>query len=303
MKLESLEELRVFAQIVESGSLVAAARALGLPPNTVSRRLASLEARLELPLLHRTTRSQSLSEAGRTLLGRARRILDEAELAEGALRCDAEGLVGLVRVGLGSPLTRPDMLSCLAALLEAHPRLQIQVRVTDLPVNPIAAGLDVVVVGGLPNEQNLIARKLVEVRPVLAASEGYLARRGVPQRLEDLEHHDVLRFLMDPPLTSWVLYDDEGEQHVVPIEGRFETDDGRALMDGLIAGLGIGIASPRLVRATPALRRVLPRYTMTGVPLYAIYPASGQRSARLQAVVEALQRAVTAADEVALAEL
>lgn len=287
MKLESLEELRVFAQIVESGSLTAAARALGMPANTVSRRLAALEERLDSQLLYRTTRSMSLTEKGHTLLGRARRILDEVQATEVALKRETEGLSGVVRISVPSLLTH-DMLDALSGLLQSEPGLRLLIRVNDVAVNPVAEGLDVVIMGGGQSNSSLIARKLVDVKPVLAASQAYLERRGTPTSPQDLLAHDTLRFT-GAPGSSWVLTDPGGKEHVVPIDCRLEADDGRTLMDAIVLGLGIAFTSVRILRSDPRLVQVLPDHRIGSFPVFAIYPTSRQRSPALLAVVDALQ--------------
>jgi len=292
MRLESVEELRVFATVVEAGSMAGAARSLGLPPNTVSRRIAALEGRLGVRLLNRTTRSVSLSEHGRTFIAPAHRILEAVEAAEAALRREREGLSGRVRIGMPSVLVT-DVLAALRPLLAEHPDLRIEATVHDRPVNPVTAGLDVVIVGGALPDSTLIAQKLEDVTLVLAASETYLAEVGAPRVLEDLASHRTVHFRTQPPASSWTLTDREGRQHVVPVKVCFEADDGRALTDAIRAGLGIGATSARVVRGHPELRRVLPDYVGHTFPLFAVYPASGQRSARLRAVVEALKPIVS----------
>jgi len=288
MKLESLEELRVFTQIVESGSLTAAARALGMPPTTISRRLAALEERLGTQLLYRTTRSQSLSETGRALLTSAQRILSEVESAELTLQQETEGLTGIVRISAVSVLTR-DIMLALKPLMSKHPGLHIQLKVNDRPVNPVTEGLDVVLMGGQLGDSTLIARKLMDIHLVTTASEDYLREYGAPQTPAELSEHHILRFATEPPQTSWVLTGPDGEEHVVPINGRFEVDTGRTLADALCAGLGIGATSLRVMRTLPELRRVLPDYKLSSFPFYAIYPASRQRSVRVQTVVDTIQ--------------
>jgi len=288
MQLESLEELRVFTQIVESGSLSGAAKVLGLPANTVSRRLSALEERLDTRLVHRTTRSMSLSESGRAFLAGAQRILQEVEAAEGQLRVEREGLHGTIKLGVPSVLTK-ELLGALPPLMRENPGLRVQLRVHDKPVNPVTEGLDVLIMGGSFPDSNLIVRSLGRVRMVLAASPAYLDRCGRPTRPTDLEGHTTLHFASDPPQTSWVLTAADGTQHVVPVEGHFEANDGRAMMDAAEAGLGICATSERYLRRTQTLERVLPEHSAFSFPINAVYPASGQRSARLQAVVEALR--------------
>lgn len=291
MKLESLEELRVFLQIVESGSLSAAARVLGMPTNTVSRRLQSLEARIDATLLYRTTRSQSLSEAGRTLVARARRILEEVDATEARLEREAEGLVGLIRVSVPSVLTGAFFMS-MEPLLSENPGLHIQVEVNDRPVSPVVTGLDLVVIGGTLQDSTLISRKLAELELVVVGSPAYLERRGIPEVPGELAGHRTVHFVQDPPQTTWVLLDEHGTEHVIPVQGKVEVGDGRGIVDAVKAGLGLALLTPRLLREHPDLTRVLPGFHTASFPIHAVYPTSGQRSARVLAVVERLQSAL-----------
>ena len=288
MKLESIEELRVFAQIVESGSLTAAGRVLGMGTNTVSRRLASLEERLGTTLLNRTTRSVSLSESGRTLLARARVLLEEVEATEVALQRGREGLAGVVRVGVPSVLAE-DLLRALTPLLKENPSLRLQLAIHDRPVNPVTEGLDVAVIGGRLADSNLIAKRLTQVRLILVASRAYLAAYPPVRSPEDLAGHSTVHFRTEPPQATWVLTDARGEETVVAVTPRVEVDDGRALTDAMRAGLGIGATSSRVLLGHPDLASVLPGFTAAVFPIYAVYATSGQRSARLRALVQALE--------------
>ena len=292
MKLESLEELAVFSQVAELGNMTAAGRVLGLPATTVSRRIASLEERVGVRLLDRTTRSVGLSEHGRAFLAQARRVLEAVDEAEASLRAQQEGLAGVVRLGLPSLLTA-DVLTGLTPLLLDHPELRLEVVVQDTPVNPVSVGLDVLIMGGAMRDSSLVARKLDEVELVLAASADYLARFGEPASVEELAAHRTLHFRGRATETSWTLTHADGRQQVVPLAGQLEADDGRAIVDAMRCGLGIGKTSARVIRAYPELRRVLPELHVFRFPLYAIYPASGARSARLTAVVTALSRVVS----------
>ena len=292
MKLDSIEELRLFVQIVESGSFAGAARALNLPTSTVSRRFAQLEERTGRTLLYRTTRSLSLAEDGQHLLDAVRGILERVDAIEHALEQSTEELRGTVKLGVPSVLTR-DLLEALGPLLAEHPALDVQLSVHDRLVNPVAAGLDLVVVGGGLEDSSLVSKRIGSVQLLLAASEAYLERRGTPSTPADLADHDTLHFLLDPPARSWALLDAEGTAHDVPVSVRFEASDGRALLDAMLAGLGIGTLSSRLLRAHPQLRRVLPEHHFRPFPVSVVYPTSGRRSARIRAMVSALQAAMS----------
>jgi len=290
-RLDNLDELRAFAQVVESGSIVKAAAALATHPSTVSRRLLALEDRIGRPLLNRSTRRQSLSETGRALLGQVHRILLETETAELLLEEDATGLSGLVKIGVVSVLAE-DVLVAVSPLMRSNPKLRVQVRVSDQVRNPLTAGLDVVIIGGALADSTLIARKLSDIEIVLAASESYLAVNGAPEVPSDLQHHQAILRPSEPQQTSWTLEGPDGTSHVVTARGQVEVDGARPMVDALRHGLGIGNTSPRMIRRHPCLRRVLPDYRLGSFPLYAIYPSSGQRSAKLQAVVNALHESL-----------
>ncbi len=290
-RLDNLDELRVFAQVVESGSIVKAARALRQHPSTVSRRLGALEQRIGRPLLNRSTRRQSLSETGRAVLGQVHRILLEAETAELLLEEDATGLSGLVKIGVLSVLAE-DLLVAVGPLVRAHPKLRVQIRASDHVDNPLTAGLDVVVRGGSLPDSTLIARKLSEFEIVLAASEAYLDAHGTPETPADLEQHQAIWFPSEPQRTTWTLEGPDRTSHVVTARGQVEVDGALPRVDALRHGLGIGGTSPRMIRRHSCLRRVLSDYRIGSFPLFAIYPSSGQRSAKLQAVVNALHESL-----------
>lgn len=293
MRLGNLEELRVFVQIAESGSLTAAARALDMTPNAVSRRLAALELRTGSDLLHRTTRTNSLSEAGRVVLRRAARILAEVDAAERELTGETTQFAGTVRLSLPSIAASREALRPLRDLMWEHSQLRVQVSVSDRPVNPVAEGLDLAIQGGALADSGLIARKLIELRPRLAASARYAEERGLPKRLADLRQHETLRFMGDRPQDHWVLVGPGGREHVVDVSGRFESDDSRTLGECLYAGLGIGpVCDAELERGVEEgdLVRVLPRYCFAPLPVYAVYASTRRRSAKVAAVVECVRR-------------
>lgn len=292
MKIRDLDELRVFAQIVEAGSLSAAAKTLKLPTTTVSRRLAMLEDRLGTKLIYRSTRTMSVSEAGRVLLGTARSVLAQVAEAEVALERDVDGLAGLLRIGVLSILSE-DLLEVIAPLLQANPALRLELQVADRHQNPIAAGLDVAFYGGALDDSSLVARKLLDIELQMAATESYLERAGEPRTPEDLVGHNVISFGTAQP--SWTLIDEHGGQTAVQLDERISSNDGRTVRDALIAGLGIGVASSRVIGRHAHVRRVLPAYRLAKIPLYAVYPAAMKRSARVEAVVSYLREALIAA--------
>jgi DNA-binding transcriptional LysR family regulator len=157
----------------------------------------------------------------------------------------------VVRLSVPSVLTQ-DLFRALQPLLDEHPALRLQVEVNDRPVSPVAAGLDVVILGGRWNDSSLIARKLVEVQLVPLASQSYLEAHGTPTTPEQLADHRTLHFKTPAPQTTWTLTDATGGEHTVPVQSRVEVDDGRGLFDALVAGLGVALLSSRVARSAPS---------------------------------------------------
>ncbi len=181
--LDDVEGLRALVAVAELGSFSAAAGRLRLSTNAVSHRVARLEQRLGVRLFERTTRVVRSTPEGERLLARARRVLEELELAE---RDVALGhLEGAVRVGLPPDLAQPALLEGLQALLAASPGLRVELLGRPFPKDPRKEGLDLVVWGGpragIPPD--LVARHLGAVAWALCAAPAYLARHGAPARL------------------------------------------------------------------------------------------------------------------------
>lgn len=288
---ERFLDLRVFVQIVDSGSLTQAARVLGLSVPRVSRRLSELEDGLGVVLVQRTTRSLSVTDEGRGFYRHARRILAEMDVAMAELGSDDE-VRGVVRATVPTIAAAGGLFEALGRLLDAYPGLAVQLAVSDQPVDAVTHGYDVVVHIGAPPDSQYVARRLVRVRPLLCATPDYLARRGVPEVPNDLSKHDCLRFISDRPQDEWTLVDVAGESHTVPVHGRLECDSSGALLRALYAGLGIGLVGGGMAARAEArgeLVRVLPGYRASGITLFALVPSGRQRLPRVRRFVDFLE--------------
>lgn len=291
--LKDLDELRAFVQVVDSGSMTAASRVLGIPTNSVSRRIARLEGRLGVPLANRTTRSLRPTEEGMRLYAYAIRMLEEASAAEDDLRGGDDALSGELR--LASPTLLARLLRPMVVeLIRDAPQLAVRLFVSDRPPSAVVGdivsqGLDAaLLVGPLP-AASIVARRMCRFDVVLAASVDYLEARGRPRRPSDLRSHDCLCYLGERVQTSWPLLDRRGKEHVVPVRGPLASTDSRALRDAMQDGLGIGpIFAAELEPA--GLVRVLPGYHAPSVDLRLGY-APGRRSSRRIAELERRIRA------------
>lgn len=292
--LESLAELKTFLRIVDEGSLSAAARSLGLSLNAVSRRLALLEQRAGARLAHRTTRRLTVTDEGRRLAERCRRILGEVEAAEEDLLPASGAMRGLVRVGLHPELVGEGLLIRLEELLRAHPGVSLHLLARNSPVDPVADGLDLLIWGGEVSLQSVVSRLIAESDWVLAAAVAYAKRAGLPRRPEELAEHDCLRALRARSETTWVLRDGHGKMVTVRVGGRFESDDTALLKAALYAGLGIGLRPRGEVARESAAGRlvpVLPRWRFGSSRIHLVSPPGRMRLPRVRAVAAILEQA------------
>lgn len=181
-----------FVAIVENESVTGAAETLDLPRPTVSKRLARLEERLGVRLLHRTTRRMRLTAQGEVLYERARRVVHEARAAEAAVRRLDNVPRGLLRVLIPPRVPAPVFTQWLAEFLQTYPEVSLDVVGTDEHVDLVAEGFDVALRHGEIADTSLVSRTLVTNAEIAVASKDYLRARGTPTTADDLADHDCI---------------------------------------------------------------------------------------------------------------
>ena len=291
--IDNLAELRTYVEIVDAGSLAGAARALGLTPNAVSRRLSSLEARVGKRLILRTTRRLRVTDEGRRFHARCQTALECLAQAEREL-VGGDALGGTLRIALHTDMVCPALMEALGLLLERAPGLRLETHVVNRFVDPLQAGLDVSVCAGRPAPSSLICVSVGRLTWGLAAAPSYVAARGRPRTPERLVEHSCLRLKRDRSETSWKLRREGSSPRRFPVGGRFETTDGTVLAAALYAGLGIGVRLRSEIEAgveAGTLVSILPQWRWTSTPIYALMPAGRSRSPALTAVLDALREA------------
>lgn len=284
-----LNETLAFVCVARSGSFTAAARTLGLPKATISRRVARLEARLKARLLQRSTRRTSLTEAGRVYFERSLHAITELENAERLLADVTDTPSGTLRVTTSFDFGRDNLAAWLPAFHERYPEVRLELELTQRRVDLISENIDVAIRGGFLRDSALIARRLLASSLVLCATPAYLERHGTPRTLEALRHHQCLGPGRQFPLT--------GPAGVVTLEldGWLMANEFGVVQQAVLAGAGIGlIESTRLAGdlAAGRLCRVLPEYGVEGGGLYAVYPSSHHLSPKVRVFVDFLQQQI-----------
>ncbi len=285
-----LDEIVIFTKVAQAGSFTRAARELGMPKSTVSRKVSELEARLGARLLQRTTRKLGLTDAGRVYFEHGARIAAELEAAQGAVSRLQSAPTGQLRVT--APLHFGFLGSIVAELLESYPRLSVELTCTDRIVDLVAEGFDVAIRAGAPADSSLVMKKLAESPRLLVASPGYLARRGRPRTPADLADHECALFGTAPAGRSWTLTRG-GKSQAIAVSGRIAANDLDVVLAAVIGGRGIAVV-PDFLSAAPLadgrLEQVLPDWAAPPVAVSALYPSTRHLAPKVAAFVELLAR-------------
>ncbi len=191
MKL-SLDDLALLVAIADEGGFTAAARALGLPKSTVSRRLADLETGLRTNLFQRSTRAFSLTDEGQRIYALAKPAIDAAQDAARAIADREQAVTGRVTLTTTAAIGQHLIAPRLPALAERYPALQVELRLTERRLNIVAEGIDLAVRMGVLDDSELVARRLTTVRRCLVAAPDYLKVHGTPAHPSELAGHRAI---------------------------------------------------------------------------------------------------------------
>jgi DNA-binding transcriptional LysR family regulator len=288
-----LNEILVFARVVQVGSFTGAARELDMPKSTVSRKVSELEERLGARLLQRTTRKLSLTDVGQTYYQHAARVVAELEEAELAVTRMQDAPRGLLRVT--TPLNFGFLGPTIATFLERNPEVQIELVCADRVVDLVQEGFDLAVRAGPLADSSLIARRLGTFESFVVASPDFVAEAAEPRTPRDLGRLDCLVFGAGPDRTQWKLHRG-GKTVAVRVEPRLIVNDFDFLMAAAIGGLGVAMLPvfrcAELLR-TGTLRRLLPEWCSLEIPIHAVYPSTRHLSPKVKAFLDHLREEMT----------
>ena len=287
--MDRLDAMTVFAAIVDGGSLSAAGRRLGVPLATVSRKLADLEAYLRTRLITRSTRRLELTDPGRDYLEACRHILEQVDEAERAASGAYAKIRGRLVVAAPIVFGRLHVVPVVSAFLEAHPDVDIQLRLGDRNVNLIEEHVDVALrIGTLP-DSSLVAAPLGSVSRVVCASPAYLERCGTPQSLGELATHRCISFDGLDAATAWLFVGADGQKRQARVRSRLTASTADAAIEAAV--LGLGLTRVLSYQVADALRdgrlvRVLSEQEPPAVPVSLIYPGQGRLPMKTRAFID-----------------
>lgn len=291
--MADLNEMLVFARVVQAGSFTTAAAQLRMPKSTVSRKVTELEERLKSRLLQRTTRKLSLTDVGRTYYEYCARILAEVEDADRAVGSLQDAPRGLLRVT--APINAAFLGPIISDYLKRYPEVRLDLFCTARTVDLVEERYDVGIRAGALAESTLIARSLGKATWLLLASPAYLKKRGRPRAPDELKKHDCLLFAAGANPT--VLHLTSGEHTTqLSLVPRLAVTDMDVLHEVTMAGLGIALLPA--FRGLPDLRahrleRVLPEWSPPATAVHVVYPSTRYLSPKVKSFVDHLHERMT----------
>ena len=292
--MDEMRLIRVFVQVVDSGSISAAARQLNTSITSVARQIGHLESMMGVRLLNRTTRRQSLTEAGRYFYSRLLGIVRDLDEIKREVTSYQEMAKGRLRVHLRTTVGNQVIVPALPRFFADYPEITLDVTLTDERADLVALGIDVAVWLGMLEDSSLIARRLSPSRRVLCASPGYLAKHGHPQKPADLADHNCLVYRAKHYDNRWRFL--KGEERIeIPVSGNLETDSGAVLFTGALNGLGLIIVQESMAREALARGELVPLLvdyevspTESDTALYVVHPGSRRVSPKVRAFIDFL---------------
>lgn len=289
--MDKLSAMKAFVRVVEAGTFTKAADSLDVPKAQVTRQVQALEAELKTLLLNRTTRRVSVTTEGAAYYDRAVRVLDDIEELESSLSHAKVNPRGKLRIDMPSAVANYVLMPALEAFCARYPDIQLDVGVSDRPVDLIAENVDCVIRAGQVTDPSLVARRIAEVQRIVVASPAYLKRFGVPQHPSDLEdeRHRVLSYFAFGGDRATYALQRGDERYEAHPKVSIAVNDASTMLAGALAGLGIArttcfVAGPHV--ASGQLQVLLPQWSAGTLPLFVVYPPNRHVTAKLRVFID-----------------
>ncbi|HTZ72006.1 MAG TPA: LysR family transcriptional regulator [Acetobacteraceae bacterium] len=285
-----LNDVAVFVRVAELGSFSQAARSLGMPISTASRKVAELERQLGVSLLQRTTRKLTLTAQGREFHDHCSQPLADLYDAEKIISRTQRTPQGLLRITVPVIMGREPFMDFVSSFLQAYPRIRISLLISNAAFNLVSENMDLAINFGQLEDSSFIARKLGTTIRYLVATPGYLKGRPLPAAPPDLARHDCLVLHGRNNEADWHLVSGRRSAKI-RVTGPISSSDFQSLSEFTYRGHGIGLLPSTYCEqqiAKSELIRVLPEWTSAPIPVYAVYATQKFMPAKLEVFLSAL---------------
>ncbi|OQS42151.1 LysR family transcriptional regulator [Chromobacterium haemolyticum] len=291
--MDRFSEIRAFVCVAELGSFVAAAERLELSRAMVTKLVSSLEGRLGVRLMHRTTRRLSLTEAGETYLGQAGGLLAELDDLDARLSQGASSPVGRLRVSAPVSFGMRYLGRAVAGFHQQYPQIEVELNLNDRRVDLVEEGFDLGLRVSNLSDSSLVARRLARIKDLVVAAPSYLQRCGTPATPADLAGHQCLLYALTAQPNLWDFTAPDGSSGRVKVKGMLRANNGDILTDAAVHGMGV-ILQPRFLveqgLSDGTLVPLLSDYDWHCLDLSAVYPARRHVPGKVRAFVDYLQQ-------------
>ena len=291
--MHDLNDMYLFAKVIEHGGYSAASRALGVAVSKLSRRVSELERQLGVHLVNRTTRSMSLSDAGQTFYQHCLVMVKEAENAREAVARTRSAPQGLLRVSCPVGLLHSDVGAILARFMGDNPEVRVALEATNRRVNVVDEGFDIAVRVRLPplEDSDLAVRPLGRSQVFLVCSRWFIAQHGEPSSIDDLEKLPTLSVAQPGGKYVWRFESTDGSEVGVAHTPRLATDDLGTIRTAALEGLGIAMLPDSFVRedlASGRLIRILPELRLPAGVVHVVFASRRGLTPAVRALIDAL---------------
>jgi DNA-binding transcriptional LysR family regulator len=291
--MEWLRSMRLFVGVVQNGSLSAAGRQHGLSPASVSRHISALEESVGGRLLNRTSRKLTLTEAGEIYFHKVEHILQQILEANDSVAQLQSVPRGTLRVHSRMLVGHQYIVPALPDFMKQYPDIIVDLMLSNHAVDLVEQNIDIDIRIGKLVDSSLIARKLISSERIVCATPKYLARAGPVSSPTDLTAHNCLTYRLNLGRTVWRFKEPDGEVTEVPVTGKFQTDNGQAILAATLADVGIALMPDWSIRdelADGRLKRLFPKHRVSWEAfengVYAVYQKSRHQSKKVRAFVE-----------------
>lgn len=282
----NLEHLKLFVRLAVTHNISAAGEELGLSPAVASSHINKLESELKVRLVHRTTRKVALTEEGHAFLPHAEEVLAQAEAARASVGAGNHIPEGRLRIAAPASFARMHIVPGLKGFMQQYPLLNLDLRLSDTIVDLVEGGFDIAIRNAHLRDSTLVARKLASDKRIVCASPAYLEQFGHPTHPQQLNQHKCLHL---SGLENW-LFDSPNGQINIKGQGYFRIDNGEALRDAAVNGLGITISSTWSIYqhlARGELVQILHDYPLiSDTAIWAVYPSSRLLAPKVRAFID-----------------
>lgn len=288
--MDKLEAMGLFVRVVEAGSFASVARQMNVARSVVTRQVAGLETQLGTKLLARSTRRLSLTSAGTLYLEKCRVILNLVEAADTDVAEERGVPRGPIHIGMPLIYGLRRLVPLLLDFARRYPEVRLSMDFNDRRVNLVEEAIDLSIRITERLEPTDVARRIGACRLVLVASPDYLARHGIPKRPADLGHHQCLGYTLGSGSPGWTFLVD-GRPETVFVSPHLNANNGEALAEAAVQGMGIALQPDFIVRPYLADKRLVPLMKNVGTPelgIYALLPGNRLIPHRVRALTDYL---------------